>query len=272
MSEHCSIALLTFVLQRHHVLVVQDWIGFFDHGVRELIVHVGADPDIVADLQALCARHQITLRVLGTVTARQTTQDETSLLYDQFAATGSDLACMVRLDTLPFRRPGLRWQDDAIRQMAETGAHFLTGATKPFRADRATPDPRFMRTQRVSNCFIIVAPAFWHVAQGDRAEAERKFGRFSSEGSIEDHLATTGAWGLRCVNSVDFRVFHCQEWGQRLLEVRQAFHAGRKVAPFLRGYQDDLMGARERFYLHPRLPLRRRLRVWLGAIRRKVLR
>jgi hypothetical protein len=271
MGQDSSIALLTFVLQPHHVAVVEDWIDFFDHGLAELIVHVGADPGIVESLELLCSRRKLALQVLGTVTAKETTADELSLLYLQFAAVRSDLACMVRLDTLPYRRPGLRWQDDALAAMRKIDAPFVTGAAKPFRADVALPDPRFLRTQRVSNCFIILSPAFWRTGQGDRTDAEQRFGRFSSEGSIEDYLVATNTWGLRCVNSRDFRVFHCQEWGPRLLKVRQAFKAGHRISPFLRGYQDDVMGARETFYLHPRPPLIKRLRIWLGAQRRKLI-
>ncbi len=269
MRDPHAITLTTFVLQPHHVIIVEDWLDFFDQGVRDLVVHVGADPEIEPRLKALCDSRKVGLRILGSVSVCDTTDNELDLLYEQFAVVKDGLVCMVRLDTLPYRRPDLRWQADAIDRMIAAGAPFLTGATKPFRADQATAVSQFLRTQRVSNCFIILAPNFWHVAQGDRAEAERRYGRFSSEGSIEDYLVENGLWGLRCVNRADFRIFHCQEWSLRLLDVRRAFQAGRKIQPFLRGYQDDLMGANARFYLHPGPPLIKRLRIRLGAWRRK---
>ncbi|WP_097068660.1 hypothetical protein [Rhodobacter maris] len=74
---------------------------------------------------------------------------------------------------------------------------------------------------------------------------------------------------MRLLNRPDWRVFHCQEWGPRLLEVRSAFRAGRKIARYLRGYQEQL--PRGDYYLLPRPPLHRRLRILLGKWRRKLM-
>ena len=268
-SLNASVALLTFVLQEHHCVILEDWIKFFDHPVDELVVHVGADAAIVLRLEKICAAYEIKFSNLGVTTAGETTENEKNLLSAQFDATTSDFACVVRLDTLPFRQEGIEWQNGAMKLLDRLDAPFLTGGALPFRADRSVDDPNYRLTQRISNCFLIIRPHVWKDLQQSNAASEAKYGRFSVEGVVEENLVARDLWGLRLLNRRDLRVLHSQEWGKRLLFVRDEFLKGRKITPFLRGHQDDFLGPNERHYLELKPPLARRFRIFVGRWRRK---
>ncbi|TRW95100.1 hypothetical protein FNJ84_17590 [Paracoccus sp. M683] len=261
---------MTFVLQEHHCLILQDWIEFLDWPVTALIVHVGQQDQIRASLGALCACHDIQLHVLGTTTAAETTTDENPLLAAQFAAVQTDFGCVVRLDNIPFRQPDLNWQDPAWALMQAQGARFLTGTTLPYRADRPLTDAHFALTQRISNGFLMIRPADWLEFQRGTEGSQDRYGRFSSEGAAEDYVAAMDIWGLRLLNSPDIRIFHCHEWGPRLPVIRDAFRKGTGIGRFLKGFQDDYFGANARFYMKPRPPLMRRARIFLGHWRRRI--
>lgn len=271
MTEASGFSLLTFVLQPAHCVVLRDWMEFFDQPPDRLVVHVGQDPAIADQLRSLASEFGAELVIAGQTDPAQTTENETGLLWQQFDLIGDDLACIVRLDTLPYRQPDLPWQATAMAAMARHGAAFLTGSTLPFRADTTLPETGLMQTQRFSNCFAILPAPVWRKAQQAQQSGADAFGRFGSEAAVELYCAETGAFGLRLLNSPDLRIFHCQEWGPRMAEVRAAFHAGRGIAPFLRGYQDDFMGARARFYMERRPPLSRRVRILLGRWKRNLL-
>ena len=263
-----TVALLTFVLQAHHCVILEDWVNFFDYPIDELIVHVGSDEQALPRIQEICKKHNIALRNLGVTTARETTDDEAILLAAQFDATTSDFACVIRLDTLPFRQEGLRWQDEAIEQMQASGAAFLTGSTLPYRADRPLHDQRYRMTQRVSNCFMMIRPQVWRDLQVGEEAAKAQYGRFFVEGVVEDNLVKEDLWGIRILNSPAFRIFHCQEWGPRLIFVRDTFQKGKNIKPYLKGFQDDYFGANTRNYMERKPPIVKRVRIFLGRWRR----
>lgn len=271
MTEASGFSLLTFVLQPAHCIVLRDWMEFFEQPPGRLVVHVGQDPAIAHQLRGLADAFGAELVIAGQTDPAETTENETGLLWQQFDLIGDDLACIVRLDTLPYRGSNLPWQAEAMEAMAHHGALFLTGSTLPFRADTPLPGTDLMRTQRFSNCFAILPAQVWREAQRAQQSDADAFGRFGSEAAVELYCSETGAFGLRLINRPELRVFHCQEWGPRMAEVRAAFQAGRGIAPFLRGYQDDFMGARARFYMEKRTPLLRRARILLGRWKRSFL-
>lgn len=268
--EAPSVALLTFVLEEHHCVILEDWIAFFDHPIAELVVHLGKDPGIETRVRQLCEAHGIRLHDMGRTTPRETTDSEQQLLEKQFDAVTADLGCVVRLDTIPYRARNVTWQDAALALMKETGACFMTGSTLPYRADRPTARPEFMLTQSISNCFLVIQPEIWRTLQAGTQDSESKYGRFLVEGAAEDYVAENGLWGLRLVNGEDIRIFHCQEWGLRLLRIRDSFRKGYRISPFLRGYQDDYLYENARYYMQRREPLLRRARVFLGYWRRRL--
>lgn len=263
--------LLTFVLRAHHVPLVADWFDFMDTPPRALVVHVGEDPAIVRGLHELCESHGIRMINLGEVTVADTTEREDVLLAEQMGAVESGgIACVVRLDTLPYRSSGVLWQENALKRMTETGALFVTGATRPYRADRPAADVRLLMTQRISNCFLIIAPDVWRRLQDGVPESASRYGRFVVEGAAEDYLSAHDLWGLRLLNNHDLRIFHCQEWSARIFEVRKAFRSGINVDRFLKGVQDDYLGPNSSYYMEVPAPLLRRARIAVGAWRRRV--
>nr|WP_314262202.1 hypothetical protein [uncultured Devosia sp.] len=270
MSQSATeICLLTFVLQEHHCTILEDWLDFFDRPVSKLIVHIGADPEIRKAVEALARKHDIVLVDAGTTTARQTTENELDLLAAQFQHVASDeLACLVKLDTFPFRAPGRAWQDEALLVMQQTKALFITGSTLPYRADLPTTSADLLLTQRVSNCFLIVSKQIWFEALKGAFEAQSDYGRFAPEGDFEAYLAATGHYGLRILNTMDVRIFHCHEWGPEQARIRAAFREGQKVRKYLSGFQDDYAFSSRGLYLQKPLPWLKRVRIALGRWRR----
>jgi hypothetical protein len=271
-ESQSSMALLTFVLQEHHIVVLEDWIDFLKGAVVELIVHVGADKKIELGLNDLCKTHRIRLTVLGEATVLETTENEKELMHCQFDMVTVEKACIVRLDTLPYCMEGIDWLSDAINLQRQNDAKFITGSTLPFRADKMTDNDDFRLTQRISNCFLIIEVNLWRKFQQGGSDSINKYGRFTVEGAVEDFAVDNNQWGLRLINSNDVRVFHCQEWGTRLMQVREHFRNGRRIRPFLKGFQDDYMGMHARYYMQPRISLLRRIRIYLGAWRRSLFR
>ncbi|RRH69780.1 hypothetical protein [Falsigemmobacter faecalis] len=267
-----SVALLTFVLQEHHLVILEDWLDFFDHPITELVVHVGAGPGISARLQHLCATRAIRLQNLGPTSARETTDEEQRLLAAQFEAVTADFGCVVRLDTLPFRTAETLWQEATMTALASMGASFITGSTLPFRADLPTEDPSLLLTRRLSNCFLLIRPDVWRELQQGIPGSAEKHGRFLVEGAAEDYVQAQGLWGLRLLNRPDLRIFHCQEWGPRLLVVRARFRAGYRIARYLKGYQDDPPKTASHNYLERRPPILKRIRIFIGYWRRRLFR
>lgn len=268
MLERPSVSILTYVLEPHHCALLEDWFDFFDHPVASLIVHVGADPLIRDKLTEICEKRGIRFTSLGVRTAAEIIPNELTLLREQFSAVVDGLGCVIRLDTLPFKAPGVTWQDEALDAMESSGALFITGSTQPFRADRPLRRNSLMLTQRVSNCFLIVAPEVWvRLQQGTQGSFER-YGRYVVEGAPEDYLLANGLWGIRLVNRFDLRLFHTQEWSPRILQVRAAFHTGKGISRFLKGHAEDYSGS---YYMKSGLPPLRRLRIVLGTWRRKAL-
>ena len=267
-----SIALLTFVLQAHHIVVLEDWIDFLKGAVVELIVHVGVDKKIETTLSELCKTRGIRLIILGEATVLETTHHEKELMHCQFDMVTVEKACIVRLDTLPYCVEGIDWLNAAIKLQREKDAKFITGSTLPFRADRTTENKYFRLTQRISNCFLIIEVDLWRKFQQGGVDSSNKYGRFTVEGAVEDFAADHNQWGLRLINCRDVRVFHCQEWGARLIQVREHFRNGRRLGPYFKGFQDDFMGMHARYYMQPRIPILRRIRISVGAWRRLLFR
>jgi hypothetical protein len=269
MTEIC---ILTFVLQAHHCVILEDWLDFFDHPVKKIVVHVGTDPEILRTLEALAAGRDITLVPVGPTTPVETSQNELSLLVKQFEHVDQeDLACIVKLDTFPFRAPGKAWQDEALLAMRRHGALFITGSTLPYRADLGTTSENILLTQRVSNCFLILSKGVWFRALESSFGNQSDHGRFAPEGDFESYLASTDQYGLRVRNSPDLRIFHCHEWGARQRKIRRSFRKGKGVSRYLRGYQDDLWGPGARFYMKRPPSLAKRIRIAFGRWRRQLL-
>lgn len=264
-----EICLLTFVLQKHHCTILEDWLDFFDHPIKSLVLHVGADPKIREALDEIAKRKSLALVVLGTTTPQGTTDNELALLVEQFQHVGADdLACLVKLDTFPFREPGRTWQAETLQMMQRQQALFITGSTLPYRADLPTDVPNLLLTQRVSNCFLIVSKNVWLRALETSFSGQSEFGRFAPEGDFETYLARTGQYGVRMVNTMESRIFHCHIWGPEQTKVRARFRQGRGVGPFLSGYQDDYWGPNAKLYMQKPLPLLKRVRIAIGRWRR----
>lgn len=197
--------------------------------------------------------------------------DEIDLLRAQIERAGDAWVCLTKMDTLPWRRPGLCWQDAAFARMRAEGAVMLTGSTLPFRSDRETGESGYMLSQRISNNFMILPAPLWRQIQDQLAEYGLDWGRFAPEATIEHYLSATGQHALRLVNDSDFRVFHTQAWGPRVEKVRRNFHEAKGIAPYLQGYQDDFHGNDGGLYMYQPHSLAKRARIAVGKWRRDLI-
>ncbi len=179
---------------------------------------------------------------------------------------------LVKLDTLPYRRPGLLWQDAALAEMQKPNAVFATGSTLPWRADLPTDDPRYALTRDVSNNFMFIDRDDWLRIQDIERETAAKLGRFANERAIDDYCRKNGRYGIRLLNRRDFRVFHTQEWGKRMGFVRWCFRNGVALKTFLDGFQEDRVAPPlHRYYMQPESMPIKAARIAFGLWRRDVV-
>lgn len=266
-----AFSFLTYALWPEHVDVLRDWLEFFDVLPWRLIVWFGQDPAVEPAVRAVCWDYGIELLSLGDAAPHALQYVVSPYLTRQFRAAGDDLVCLARPDTLPFRRPGVRWQAEALEQMARSGALFLTGATRSYRADRPTADPRFAVTDRVSHNFLMMEAPRWRAVQAGRSGRSVGTDRFAQEAVLERHCAETGDFGLRLLNGEDLRILQTLDWTPGIGRTRRSFRAGRGVAPYIHGFEDDYEDLGSRFYMYRQYSLMTRMRIELGRMRRSVV-
>ena len=265
-----SVSLITNVMARGHLAVLGDWIGFLDLPLVELVLALAPDPALEAEVAGFAARRGLGLTITARTTPAELAAAETDHLTAQFRAATGDLAVVVRLDTLPFRSTGNDALHEALARL-DAERFFITGSTRPFRADRVVDPGRIALTGRVSNNFLVISPQVW-LDSRPRAGAGTGLGRFETEGDLEALCARTGRGGFRLLNRPDWRIFHTQVWDDRLETLRADFRAGRGIAPFLRGHEDDQVFEWERYWGPVPPSALRRWRTTLGALRRAPLR
>jgi len=248
-EDRYTLAVLTNVLDIQHIPILEDWINFCNGSINELVVLTSKDRKILEVLKEICFRENITLKWVGYAAAGKD-WDEDGYLRSQLDTTHCDYALMVKLDTIPFRSGHKNWFLDSISLMLKKNAFFITGTTQPYRADRSIND-RYMTTQRVSNNFLIIRPSDWLSLQEKYTEETKNRGRFAAEARLEIHCKQTDLYGIRILNSNNWRIFHTQLWDERLLIARQKFKEGIDISKYMKGFQDNMSDPWKSYYMHP---------------------
>lgn len=252
--------------------VLSDWLDFMSWPPAKIVAFVGEDPAIAEELTKICDSRGVNLDVLGVKSGKEFFHSESKSLFEQFEAVSADLALLIKLDTLPFRSARDNWLEEVLTVKEQTGALFISGGTQPYKADDPTSSQEFLKTKRVSNNFLMIAPQDWlriHTARGTRENIED---RYATERNLEFHCAETEDFGIRCVNSPDWRVFHTQVWGNDVFALREKFRAGYRVQRFLKGYQDDLYHPWQAHYLHAAPNALKLARIKFGEFRQSLTR
>jgi hypothetical protein len=266
-----SYAIVTNLLQTVSMQVLVDWVDFFDTPPSSIVCYFGGNRDAETLLQDFCDTRGITLIVAPDDLTEDIRKLDMPVLRWQFANVPEDYCVRVSLDTLPFRNGRDGWFEACIDTMEAEDLVYATGSTRKFRTDQAHPTPGYVLTQRVSFNFIVMRPQRWLELERQYAHLEKVYDRFHCEGFLEDYCRETGRYGLRLENGTDFRIFHVQIWDERMLEVRDNFRAGRGIGPFITGYEDDQLYEWTMYYMHPKPPLPKRIRIEMGRLRQKLL-
>ncbi len=263
-------ALATNLLQPMSLQVLEDWIEFLGRPPATLHCFCGGNPAAKTAIETFCNTHNIALELTPDEVCEDVRASELEVVKWQFSHATEEWCFLVRLDALPFRVGEEDWLDRCIEMIEAKGFMFATGAARVFRADTSIDHPHYMATQRLSNNCILLRPRDWLALEEQHTHLRQTFGRYYTEGFFETYLRESDNWGLRLVNRPDWRVFHVQVWDERMFDVRENFRSGQGVGPFLEGYEDDYTDPWTRWYMFPKTPLSKRLRVKLGRLKRQV--
>lgn len=266
--------LFTKVLQPHHIIVLCDWLTFFDPAPSALIVYMPDDLNIREPLERAAERFGIELRPVLSVEGEDLRYRETPILTRLAAQSNTRWLASLNLDTLCYRRGHDGWLADDISFMEKEGLIFLVGALV-YAADQPVPGfSHYRLTQRFSNNFAVFRRDAWEEAMKAKP-LEMLIGqpeeRFHSEWAIEQTMAERNVWGLRRMNTMDWRVINVQRWDQKLLSTRQKFLEGNGIEPFLNLKVEECRYTWERHFDADRPSLLRRWRIKAGRIRREFL-
>ena len=265
-----SFSLLTHILKLRHVGVLKRWLKFIGIRPDQFIVAVPRDDEIIGALNAVAEACRADLVLIHLDNPSDLKSNERPTLTDQFRSSRNLCCMLLKLDTVVHRDGQEDWLEKALARFEATPqAVFVTGTTRPYRADLATEDPNFCMTQRVSNNFMVIRRDWWIETQElylDRAKT-----RFYVEGCIEWRCLDENLWGLRCLNRPDWRMLHVQVWDERLEGIQRSFEQGTALGPYLRGYEDDAIYEWERYYMSPVPSWPKRARIHAGRWRRDLL-
>lgn len=263
-------ALATNLLQPLSIRVLEDWVDFMGLPPSTLHCFCGGNGEAKATIEHFCSERGIALVLTPDEVCEDVRASEMPVLTWQFSNVEEEYCVLVRLDAFPYRDGSADWLDRCIEVMEAEGFLFATGSVRAFRADLPMAQDAYMKTQRLSNNFIILRPKEWLSLETQYSQQKETFGRFYSEGFLETHCRNTGSYGLRLVNRPNWRVFHVQVWDERMWTVRENFRAGKDIAPFLNGYEDDQYYLWDMYYMHPKPPWLKRMRIELGRLRRAI--
>lgn len=262
--------LITNLLQTVSMPVLEDWVDFFDRPPKTIICFFGGNRDSETLLRSFCEDRGIALIVTPEDLTEDIRKHDLPILRWQFAHAPDPYCVRISLDTLPYRDGHDGWFDACIDTMKADDLLFVTGSTRNYRSDQSHPTAGYFRTQRVSFNFFLTRPQVWLSLEKENSHLEEVYGRYHSEGFLEQYCREQGKYGLRLENTPDFRIFHVQAWDERMMKVREAFHAGRGIGPFLKGWEEDQRHPWTMWYMYPKPSLLKRIRIELGRIRREM--
>src|SRR6056297_2192430 len=222
MSEKYT--LVTNFLQTPSYPVLVDWLDFLPYPPRALLCFCGTNRETEKLARDLCAERGIEFVLPPGDLTEDIRKSDLPVIRWHFENTRTPWCLRVALDTIPyFADEADNWLSRAIDMMVANDWLFLTGSTRNYRADRRLDEDGFLLTQRVSVNFFLIRPERWLTIFDAFVAAQPEYKRFFPEGAIERYCADNDVWGLRLENTGTRRVFHVQEWGERIADIRRAF-------------------------------------------------
>jgi len=274
MSYTPSFSLLTKVLDARHLVILQDWLEFVTLRPADLIVYMPDDGNIYRQLDGLAHSAQIAWKPLIGDKSDDLRNNETEILRRMVEQSTSDYLLSVNLDTIPFRT-GLseeRWLDEVFELLRTGDFPFLTGCGVRYLADTVAVPGRFLRTRYFSNNFGLILRDFWlnAIERHGPSHVDEAARRFHSEWAVEEELRRLDRDGLRRLDSEYWRVFHVQQWDDRLLKTRELFRRGVGVKRYLNRIHEHYRHPWEYYFNYPKPPLITLLRIRFGELRRGI--
>ncbi len=271
-----SYTYLTNVLEPHHSIILRDWLEFMTVLPLELVVYIRDDQKIKEEVAKVAASFGVPFTPIFPEEGDDLRNNETAILKRMVGRTKGEFLFFAHLDTLPFRSgPGEdRWFEDVFSYMGQDGCVFFSACGLRFRADQELVAGRYLRTQRFSNNCALIAKKFWEDAlvcnPADGLVSTGAY-RYHSEWAVEEKLRKRNLFGIRRYDSLDWRVFHVQQWDDRLLMTRDLFRRGEGVKAFFNRVHEDYRHPWEIYFNYPRPGRFKRLRIRLGELRRNMM-
>lgn len=272
-----TFTLLTKVLDARHTLILRDWLEFLTTPPQELVVYTPERDDVYQALDALCTDFQLPWKAVLVALDDDLDNNETNVLLRMVKQVNSEYLLLINLDTLPYRQ-GIEedaWLQDVFAKMVGNDQLvFFSGCGLIFQEDKKLDAPgNYLQTQRFSNNFGLLRKDLWIFAmQNHSLDQAEKLGyyRFHSEWALEEEFRQKNLFGLRRVETLNWRVFHVQQWGDRLFKTRDLFQRGVGVKRYLNRVHEDSLHRLDYYYNYPQPSFIRRIRIWVGKYRRAI--
>jgi hypothetical protein len=269
-----AFSLLTKMLDERHTIILMDWLDFLAVRPTELVVYVHDNPEITKRLDALSLFAGIPWRAIRAQPEEDLFNYETPILRRMVEAARGEYLLSVNLDTIPFRSDleEAHWLEEVFLRLKDGNFPYLTGGGVRFREDLETVPAGYLRTRQFSTNFGLIHRDFWTSALERHApESKGHSGRrFHCEWAVSEELRRLDGYGLRRTDSWTWRVFHVQQWDDRLFTTRNLFRSGVGIGPYLNRVYEDYRHPWEWHFNYPRPPIVKLARIRLGEFRRGI--
>jgi hypothetical protein len=206
--------------------------------------------------------------------------------HQAFIAEVSALAMATRpfvllyhLDVLVWQRGHDDWLVDAQQRLADAHVFAIGGSfNAPSRtknhsrtwywSDKLSGNFALLPRKRYQEAWLRIAGRFLRWGFRDEHPLPPAQRRFAMEVGFEQLMATRPWRTLVQRESPSWRIFHTNLNGAELRETRERFLRGDGIEPYLNAGDEPVVtqvGSKLKYYGHPRLSRRRRLRVAVGA-------
>jgi len=252
--------------------VLDDWMRFLSPRPQAVVFAVSAEIDPPPVYNELRDEGRIDRLLFNPSRGRSLSVLDLEGVRAAIEAAATDWVLLFKLDTLPYRVGSEGWLGEAI-QVAEQHGYF--GLTGSFRSHDLVPGPEgFSKTRRFSQNFSLFRREAWMdlVNKGFRSG---ETSRYAYEVLVETHLKVTGNYNLFRPETPDWTVFHVNQWGEDLRQIREQYRARRNIAAFMNVAvpldPTEPLQQWQKYYGYPRPTLLRRARTRVGAWRRKLM-
>jgi len=271
-----SYTYLTNVLEAHHSIILRDWLEFIGVLPLELVVYIRDDQKIKDEVAKVAASFGVPFTLMLREEGDDLRNNETAVLKRMVARAKGEFLFFAHLDTIPFRSGPSedRWFEDVFSYMGRDGCVFFSACGVRFRADQEYVKGKYLRTKRFSNNCALVSKKFWEDALAHNPAdglVKTETYRFHSEWAVEEELRKSNLFGIRRHDSLEWRVFHVQQWDERLLLTREMFRRGEGVKAFFNRVHEDYRHPWEIHFNYPRPGQLKRLRIRIGELRRAMI-